>query len=264
LDAHAEATGRQLFEQIPRSALRPFIQRFLVVEFPAFHHDAHLPDIRPVAAFSLRGRVRIEGDGWAPQAAFTGPRDTLRAHDHCEGHAVLLATFTPVGASALLGPSLDELFGRTVDLASVLGRALELESVHERLAAAKNHLHRVRLLEDFLIGRVQSVALDPLIAAAVTWLERGSGRARIDDLARYIGLSQSTLERRFRRVVGTSPKKFLSIVRLQRAAGLVAAGRNLTTAAHAAGYFDQSHFIHDFRRATATSPHAFFRRMPAD
>jgi AraC-like DNA-binding protein len=248
-----------VFEQIPRPALRCFIHRFLIVEFPDFHHDVHLPDIHPVAAFSLRGRVRIDGHGWAPHHAFTGPRETLRAHDHCDEHAVLLAEFTPAGASAFLGPSLDEFSGATTDLGDILGRPRELDRLHERLAGARNHQHRVRLLEDFLVGRVQSFTLDPLVVAAVAWLERATGPTRIDDLSRYIGLSQSALERRFRRVVGTSPKRFLSVMRLQRAAGLVAAGRNLTTAAHAAGYFDQSHFIHDFRRATGTSPHKFFR-----
>jgi len=101
----------QLFEQAPCPALRPFIQRFLVVKFPSFHRDAHLPDTRPVAAFSFRGGCRIDGDQWAPPAAFTGLRQTLRVHEHCDEHAVLLTTFTPVGAAAFLRPSLEEFSG---------------------------------------------------------------------------------------------------------------------------------------------------------
>jgi len=87
----------QLFEQAPCPALRPFIQRFLVVKFPFFHRDAHLADTRPVAAFSFRGRCPIDGDQWATPAAFTGLRQTLRVHEHCHEHAVLLATFTAGG-----------------------------------------------------------------------------------------------------------------------------------------------------------------------
>jgi hypothetical protein len=95
----------QLFEQAACPALRPFIQRFLVVKFPSFHRDAHLADTRPVAAFSFQGRCRIDGDQWAAPAAFTGLRQTLRVHEHCHEHAVLLATFTAVGATAFLRPS---------------------------------------------------------------------------------------------------------------------------------------------------------------
>jgi AraC-like DNA-binding protein len=250
----------QVVEHAPRTALRPFIGRFLVVEFPPFHRDAHLPDVRPVAAFSFRGRVRIDGDQRAPPAAFTGLREALRRHEHWHEHAVLLATFTPVVAAAFLRPSLEEFVGTTTDLAGLLAGAQELEELGERLALSQSDERRVVLVEEFLLARVRLSAPDPLVSAAVTWLERDTGNKRIDDLARYIGPSQSALERRFRRVVGVSPKRFASVMRLQRAVQLRASGADFTSVAHAAGYFDQSHFIHDFRRATGSSPDAFFRQ----
>jgi AraC-like DNA-binding protein len=253
----------QVLVQAPGAALRAFIKRFLVVEFPSLHHDAHLPDTSPVAAFSFRGGCRLDGSQWAPPAAFTGLRETLRAHEHRDGHAVLLAIFTPAGASAFLRPPLEEFAGTTTDLAGILGRPAELDRLHEQLAAADSHGRRIGLLEDFLLGRVRNPAPDPLVTAALGWLERGRGAGRIRDLTRYIGLSQSALERRFRRVVGISPKKFASLLRLQRAIHLQATGADFAAAAQAAGYFDQSHFIHDFRRATGSAPDAFFRQTAA-
>jgi transcriptional regulator GlxA family with amidase domain len=82
--------------------------------------------------------------------------------------------------------------------------------------------------------------------------------ARIEQLVRYIGLSQSALERRFRRIVGASPKKFASLVRVKTIQRLHAAGVDFTSIAHAAGYFDQSHFIHDFKRMTGLAPESYF------
>jgi AraC-like DNA-binding protein len=254
----------QVFEQAPGRALRPFVQRFLVVQFPSLYRDAHLPDTRPVAAFSFQGGCRIDGGQWAPPAAFTGLRETLRTHEHCREHAVLLATFTPVGAIAFLRPSLEEFSGTTTDLAGILGRPKELGRLSEQLAGAQNHGRRIKLLEDFLLARVRVSAPDRLMAAAVAWLEQQTRAKRIDDLTRYIGLSQSALERRFRRVVGVSPKKFASLVRLRRAVQMRATGTDFTAAAYAAGYFDQSHFINDFRRATGRSPDAFFRQAAAE
>jgi AraC-like DNA-binding protein len=254
----------QIFEQVPDRALRPFIRRFLVVEFPSLHCDTHLPDTSPVAAFSFRGGCRIDGEIWAPLAAFTGLRETLRAHEHCREHAVLLATFTPAGATGFLRSSMEEFSGITTDLAGLLGRQEELSRLSEQLAGAPNHGRRIKLLEDFLLSRVRISAPDPLVTAAVGWLEQRAGAKRIDDLTRYIGLSQSALERRFRRVVGVSPKRFASLVRLRRAVRLRANGADFTAAAYAAGYFDQSHFINDFRRATGSPPDAFFRRAGAE
>jgi AraC-like DNA-binding protein len=260
-EMHANGqNSTRIFEQIPDPALRPFVKRFLVVEFLSLHHDAHFPDISPVAAFSFRGACRIDGELWAPPAAFTGVRETLRAHEHRDSHAVLLATFTPVGAAAFLRPPLEEFTGATTDLADLFGRPKELDRLLDQIAGAPNHARRIKRLEDFLLARVRVSAPDPLVTAAVIRLEHGTGAERIDDLTRYIGLSQSALERRFRRIVGVSPKKYSSLVRLRRAVRLQATGVNLTTVARDAGYFDQSHFIKDFRRATGSAPEAFFRQ----
>ena len=51
---------------------------------------------------------------------------------------------------------------------------------------------------------------------------------RIDDLARRAGFSQSALERRFRREVGPSPKKFAGIVRLRNVVRLRRTGASFT------------------------------------
>lgn len=255
-DVHS---AMRLFEQIPMPALRSFVTRFLVVEFPRQHRDAHLPDLRSVAAFSLHGECRFDGGQRVAPAAFTGPRATLRTHEHRDGHAVLLATFTPAGAAAFVRAPLEEFTGATTELAGLLGRADELEQLHEQLVVARNHARRVRLLEGFLLARLREPAPDPLVTAAVAWLERERGGGRIDELTRYIGLSQSALERRFRRVVGVSPKKYASVVRLSRAVALREGGADFATAAYAAGYADQSHFIHEFRRATGRAPAEFFR-----
>jgi AraC-like DNA-binding protein len=250
----------QVFEQAPHPALQPFIKRFLVVEFAAPHRDAHLPGSGAVAAFSFQGRVRLDGDQWAPLAAFTGLQETLRTHEHSAGSAVLLAMFTPVGAAALIRPALEEFAGTTADFADVLGQPADLQRLHQQLAGAPDHPARVQLAEAFLLARMQAAAPDPLVAAAVAWLEQSAGLRRIDALAQHAGLSQSALERRFRKVVGLSPKKFASLLRLQHAVKLQAAGADLTAVAQAAGYYDQSHFIKDFRRVTGSAPAAFFAR----
>ena len=253
----------RVFQQAPCPALRPIIKRFWVIEFPSFYSDAHLPETDAVAAFSFRGACRINETGWAPPAAFTGPRDTLRAHQHRDGHAVLLAIFTSVGAYAFVQSPLHQLAGLTVSLEEVVGSPNELHRLSEQLSAPIEHRQRVALVEHFLLGYLSVSGTDPLIAAAVAWLEREIIGQRMDELAKYIGLSQSALERRFRRIVGVSPKKYASLLRLRRAVRLQASGVDLTTVAHTAGYFDQSHFIKDFRRATGSAPSFFFSHHSA-
>jgi AraC-like DNA-binding protein len=102
---------------------------------------------------------------------------------------------------------------------------------------------------------------DAAVGAALATIERSAGRVRVIELAREAGIGVRQLERRFRDRVGLSPKRLATIVRFQRAFGAIAAGRDatLTEIAHDSGYFDQSHFIRDFRRLAGCSPSRFFR-----
>lgn len=258
------ATGDiQVLVQAPSEALRPFVTRFLVVESTVAHCDAHLPDTGLVAAFSFRGDCRLDGGAQAPRAAITGLWDTVRGHAHSSDHAVVIVAFTATGAASLLRLPPQEFANATIDLDAVLGRTAGLDRLHDQLATAANHARRIRLVEDLLLARAGNTKPDPLVAAAVTWIERTQAMTRIDELARRIGLSQSALERRFRRCVGTSPRRFASLVRLQNVVRLRQAGGDLTAIAHAAGYCDQSHFIKDFKRFTGRSPGSFFARASA-
>lgn len=250
--------GAQVLVQTPCEALRPFVKRFLVVESTADHQDAHLPDSGLVAAFSFRGACRLDDGAEAPRAAITGLWDTMRTHTHSHDHAAVIVAFTPTGAAAWLRQPLEEFGNATADLDAVLGRRAGLDRLQDRLAGAASHRQRIRRVEDLLLAQAGEARPDPLVGAAVEMIERTQATMRIEELTRRIGLSQSALERRFRKIVGASPRRFASLVRLQNVVRLRETGADLTTIAHAAGYSDQSHFIKDFRRFAGIAPGAFF------
>ncbi len=250
----------KVFVQPPFAALQRYVRRFLAIEYPDAHEDTHLPDTGLFAAFPFRGECRLPDGRKVPSAALTGLSDGLRRHSHSKGNAVIVAAFTPIGAAAFLRHPLDDLANTTVALGDLFGGASPVERLHQQLNEAPNHFRRVQHVEKFLLTRLRTDHPDPLVAAAVAWLEQAPAEGRIGELVRHIGLSQSALERRFRRVVGTSPKRFASLLRLGRLERLEAGGAPLTAIAHAAGYFDQSHLNHDFKRVTGVAPETYFQR----
>lgn len=81
---------------------------------------------------------------------------------------------------------------------------------------------------------------------------------RIDGLAAETGLSARLLQRRFPAAVGVGPKEFQRLTRIQHATRTLLLGnesRYLATALDA-GFYDQNHFIREFRRFTARNPAA--------
>ena len=73
---------------------------------------------------------------------------------------------------------------------------------------------------------------------------------RVDDVVSQLNISKRTLQRMFRQYVGFSPKWVIKRYRLHEAAKQVAEGGavNWSKLALDLGYFDQTHFIKDFKR----------------
>jgi AraC-like DNA-binding protein len=256
-----QSSPMQTAALVPSAALRPYIQRFLIVEYTSGWSNTLLPGTGMVAAFRFKGSCLLN-DTKVPNALVTGLWDRTRTLTHSGSCANVLAMMTPTGASALLREPVQHLFNGTMPLEYQV-RASQLSLVEEQLHESSHHLQRVEVVERFLLEQLRNRVPDSLIATAVHSIRASRGSLRIDRLARHMGLSQSALERRFRREVGASPKKFAALVRLRHVVRLRRAGVSLTDIAHAAGYADQPHFIKDFRRFTGQAPESFFATATA-
>jgi AraC-like DNA-binding protein len=166
--------------------------------------------------------------------------------------------FTALGAAAFVREPLGDLFNTTMPL-DLQVRQSQLQLVEEQLAEAVSHSARAQIYEGFLLEHLHRHVPDPVAAMSIDRIRASRGTLRIDGLAHEAGLSQSAFERRFRRHVGATPKKFSAIVRLRHAVNLHRRGASFTQVAHEAGYSDQSHFIHDFKRFSGVAPETYFQ-----
>jgi AraC-like DNA-binding protein len=76
-------------------------------------------------------------------------------------------------------------------------------------------------------------------------------------LEKLTGLSRFELARQFRRCLGTSPHRYASMRRLERAKRAIGSGAALAEAAAATGFADQSHMSRQFKQAYGVSPGAW-------
>jgi methylphosphotriester-DNA--protein-cysteine methyltransferase len=111
---------------------------------------------------------------------------------------------------------------------------------------------------ELLLASRRGAPRDPLVNAALRAIGGSPERVRIGALAAQVGVGQDTLEKRFRRGVGATPKQLASILRLRHAVEGYQRQPSLTRLALDAGYFDQSHFVRALRSATGESPRRFF------
>ncbi len=241
----------------PSPVLEPFIKDYLVIQSDEATKSRLLPAPAFTLAFRIRGTVSYATGAALPDSivgAISNSASLLRYH---EQSATLVVRFKPTGASAFIRHELHELADSKLSLDHVFTRSAVL-AVEERLAGAANHSERIAVVEDFLQTQRQPASTDLLVQHAVNEILASNGIVRIGKLIRQFHTSADPFEKRFRRAVGTTPKHFASIVRLQAVLKAHASCGSLTELAYRSGYFDQSHFIRDFRTMTGLSPRAFF------
>jgi AraC-like DNA-binding protein len=168
--------------------------------------------------------------------------------------------FRSAGARAVVGLPLDELAGRVEALHEIrpgLAAALQRAVSRERSPAA------CAIAVSRVLRSVVGEAPPRLVRAAVVAL--GAIRPRsIEAIARDLGTTARTLERRITLEVGLSPKLLQRVLRFRRAFRMLdgtSPGRWGPVAA-AAGYYDQAHMIRDFRSFAGAAPTAFFHVDP--
>ncbi|MNZ68691.1 Helix-turn-helix domain protein [compost metagenome] len=98
-----------------------------------------------------------------------------------------------------------------------------------------------------------------MVKNAVQLIKQNNGNIRIKDLATDLHISQDPFEKRFRAIIGSTAKQYASIIRLRHLINSYPSYDSLTEASFEAGYFDQSHFIKDFRLFTGQTPKDFFK-----
>jgi len=130
--------------------------------------------------------------------------------------------------------------------------------MEDQLASATSDARRITIVEQFLISRINPSKRDELVLAALPLIYQSKGTIRIKELTGQLHISQSPFEKRFRQTVGTSAKKFASIVRLKNVLQQYDKRNSLTELAYEAGFYDQAHFIRDFKAFTGESPETFF------
>ncbi len=173
---------------------------------------------------------------------------------------VITVHFRPGGAWAFLGIAQGELTDACVGLGELWGRAAA--TLRQRLAEASSAAARVRLLEEFLLNRLQpnQFAPHPDVTTVLDGAERNPSM-RVGDAVALTGSSPKRLINMFRTQVGLTPKAYLRVRRLQAALTRLDDGTSGGAAIAAElGYFDQAHFVREFRAFTETTPTQYLRR----
>lgn len=145
--------------------------------------------------------------------------------------------------------SLEKLFGKD-------GQEISLQILN-----ANSTSERIKLIEIFLLNRLTDIKnIDRIVKSTVGMIITANGQLPVDELSKKTNLNRRQLLRKFSSVIGLSPKQLSRTIRLQAALKMLLNDQfsNLAELAYENEYYDQAHFIKDFKEFTGCTPKEFY------
>jgi len=246
---------------LPTEKLRPYIRQLVVSENASESEYKVFPSTGMVIGFQYRGTLSTVQDNTATRltsAGITGITDRYRIFRNSAGIGTILVYFTETGFAHFATHPAHELFNLSLSLKDIF-RKDDVSRVEDLLSDARNDQQRLHITEQFLLSQLKEREQDQLISEAVRLIYTSKGNIRIKELNERLFISQSPFEKRFRKVVGISAKKFASIVRFNNVLSSMNGLKSLEEICYENGFFDQAHFIHNFKQYTGQTPEQFKR-----
>jgi len=149
---------------------------------------------------------------------------------------------------------------RVYDLSDIMGAPAK--NLHARLLETKQTADRITLVEKFLQERLsrnnrKAPGINK-VASILTSIKKNAEADNVLRIARMHNITPRYLQKLFYSHTGLSPKSYNKINRFQLSLQLIAKNNQpFTSIAYDCGYFDQSHFIRDFKSFTGVTPSAY-------
>lgn len=164
--------------------------------------------------------------------------------------------FSPKGAYRFFNVRKSELKNQIYPLADIVGSSVR--QIEERMADTESLKDKISLIQKFLIQAL-SIQEDPVFDYCIGRIESSGGNITVRELERETGYTARWLNMKFDEKLGTSPKSIASILRFQYCyqSLLKSPDASYMKKEFLNHFYDQSHFIKEFKRFTGLSPKGF-------
>jgi AraC-like DNA-binding protein len=261
-EAHLAYLGFQLIQ--PSRPLRPYVRSIWYFRREAplltYHEEYMHPQGGFGIVFNFGDQLRLDR-GILSEPVFLDGANTISRKMGFVGHIEVMGVAFYTGeAYPFLAVPLGELRNETA-LLDALDKP-SLMQLYGRLYEADSLPARVNLLEQWLWGRLSlGKRRDLLIPETLALLRKAHGKLSVAQLAQKFAISQRQLERLYQSQVGMSPKQYAQLLRIEtaRLALKHMGGRSNASLAAELGFYDQAHFIREFRDVIGMTPYSYMQ-----
>jgi AraC-like DNA-binding protein len=252
---------------IPFHPLNQFIENFIYYKDynPTHSVDRFLPDGNSNVVIDLTDYPKFIYDNHSLKEIqtcrniwFSGIRNKFITIPSGRDSEMFVINFRKGKAYPFVEMPMHELTDYVVDGELVMSG--EILNMREALLAEASAVKKFQFAEQYLFHTFKpKLTVNPFIDYSVNRILQSPHQLSINHLSERVGFSQKHLIKIFKEHVGVTPKTFLKIIRFQKAIQQIE-NQTLTNWAGVAfesGYYDQAHFIHDFKEFSGFTPRQF-------
>jgi len=174
---------------------------------------------------------------------------------------MIIVQFKKGKASPFLSEPMHALTNYVVDAELVLKN--EILDLRNRIKEATSIENKFTLLENNLLRYYRSsLEENPFVKYVINRIIAKPNKISLKEVADDAGYSQKHIIKIFKKNVGTTPKEFLKIIRFQKAIEEIELRKEVNWASLAfdCGFYDQSHFIANFKTFSGFTPAEYMKQ----
>lgn len=258
------------FKQInAHPALRNYLRGYWLIEAGAATETLELvPDGYPEIFFTLASSVQIfaGGNRWESysQAGVIGQVTNRFSFEIAAHSRVLYVKMYPWTPALLFSIPAWQLTNDSLEM-SALTNDSGFRTLSDQVYDTRTFEQAVALLDAFFLQKLGGLTFEnPFLQFAVRQIYASNGTTSIDSLTSHIQASRRYVELLFKQSIGMSPKQYARLIRVKKATMLMQSSNapaHLQTIAGSLNYYDQSHFLKDFKAVVNQTPTQFLQQQ---
>jgi AraC-like DNA-binding protein len=250
-------------EYEPSPALAPMVKCYWTLDDDALSHERervfpdgciellfHYGD--PFVKFDQNGCPTVQ-----PRAFVHGQIETFIELQATGKIGIFSVRFRAAGLQPFMAADVSSLTGLTKAVGAIWagGDAFERD-----MLTARDNEARIPIVEAFLLRHLMPAKDFSDTVRCADAILAAHGMTAIEPLLGNAPVGKRQWERKFLSTVGLTPKRYARIVRFNRALQLIEKKdfSTFTSVAHEGGFYDQAHFIRDFKTITGMNPKRYF------